>query len=200
MRKELAILFALVIAFTMHASAQVGPVIRTNLTDVLIGRYSLGGEVFISDHHSLGLDIDYISQDVFLSSDHPWYPGGNAEKKGVILEPQLRWYLGEVVGQGAYASVSGFFGYARYFPVIEENWGVIPPPEWMAGGSSLHLGHQQRIRRFLLDAYIGVTWAQNKDMGIFYEDRALFPQSSGLRVSGGLRFGFSESPDCGAVR
>ena len=69
----------------------------------------------------------------------------------------------------------------------------------------LHLGHQQRIRRFLLDAYLGVTWAQNKDMGIFYEDRALFPrplgifyedralfpQPSGFRVSSGLRFGFN---------
>jgi len=190
MRKKLAISFALVIAFTMHASAQVGRVIRTNLTDVLVGRYSLGGEVFISEHHSLGLDVDYVSKEVSLSSDHPWYPGGSTEKRGVILEPQLRWYLGQVVGQGAYASVSGFFGYARYNPVDEENWGVIPPPEWLAGGSSLHLGNQQRIKRFLLDVYLGVTWAQNKDMGIFYEDRALFPQPSGFRVSGGLRLGF----------
>ena len=191
MKKKLAVSFALFIAFTVYSSAQVGRVIRTNLTDVLVGRYSLGGEVFISDNHSLGLDIDYISKEVSLSSVHLWYPGGGAEKRGVILEPQFRWYLGEVVGQGAYASVSGFFGYARYNPVDEDNWGLIPPPEWLAGGSSLHLGHQQRIRRFLLDAYLGVTWAQNKDMGIFYEDRALFPQPSGFRVSSGLRFGFN---------
>ena len=191
MKKKLAVSFALFFAFTVYSSAQVGRVIRTNLTDVLVGRYSLGGEVFISDNHSLGLDIDYISKEVSLSSVHPWYPGGGTEKRGVILEPQFRWYLGEVVGQGAYASASGFFGYARYNPVDEDNWGLIPPPEWLAGGSSLHLGHQQRIRRFLLDAYLGVTWAQNKDMGIFYEDRALFPQPSGFRVSSGLRFGFN---------
>ena len=191
MKKKLAVSFALFIAFTVYSSAQVGRVIRTNLTDVLVGRYSLGGEVFISDNHSLGLDIDYISKEVSLSSVHLWYPGGGAEKRGVILEPQFRWYLGEVVGQGAYASVSGFLGYARYNPVDEDNWGLMPPPEWLAGGSSLHLGHQQRIRRFLLDAYLGVTWAQNKDMGIFYEDRALFPQPSGFRVSSGLRFGFN---------
>ena len=190
MKKKLTILVALVIAFTMQATAQDGHVIRTNLTDVLVGRYSLGGEIFILDNHSLGLDIDYISQEVFLSSTHPWYPGGGAEKRGVILEPQFRLYLGKVVGQGAYASASGFFGYARYLPLDEANWGVIRPSEWMAGGSSLHLGHQRRIKRFLLDAYLGVTWTQNKDMGIYYEDRSLFPQPSGFRMSGGLRFGF----------
>ncbi len=190
MKTKLAILFALATALPIWAAAQVGHVIRTNLTDVLVGRYSLGGEVFISDHHSLGLDIDCISQEVFLSSDHPWYPGGGTEKRGAILEPQLRWYLGEVVGQGAYASASGFFGYARYHPLDEENWGAIPPPEWLAVGSCLHVGHQQRISRFLLDFYLGATWTQNKDMGIFYEDSALFPQPSGFRMSGGLRFGF----------
>ena len=189
MHKKLVSLFALVIALTMQTNAQVGHVIRTSLTDILVGRYSLGGEVFISEQHSLGLDVDGISRAVSLSSDHPWYPGGGAQKRGIVLEPQFRWYLGEGVGQGTYASIAGFFGYARYSPVDEEAWGLLPPPDWMASGSSLQLGHQQRIRRFLLDAYLGVTWAQNKGMGIFYEERALFPQPSGFRMSGGLRFG-----------
>ena len=60
MKKKLAVSFALFIAFTVYSSAQVGRVIRTNLTDVLVGRYSLGGEVFISDNHSLGLDLSLI--------------------------------------------------------------------------------------------------------------------------------------------
>jgi hypothetical protein len=70
--------------------------------------------------------------------------------------------------------------FVQIIGVINENY-----------SSSLHLGHQLSIQRFLLDAYLGVTWTQNKDMGIFYEDLALFPQPTGLRISGGLRFGFN---------
>jgi len=188
--KKLFLLFGAVCVLTLRTTAQVGPVIRTNLTDLLIDRYSFGTEFFLQNRFSLGLDVDYISEEVFLGSDQPWLILGNTEKRGFILEPQFRRYLGEVVGQSAYVSASGFFGYASYSWTDEGNESIMSPPEWVAAGSSMHLGHQQRIRRFLLDAYLGVTWAQNKDMGIFYEDRALSPQPSGFRVSVGLRFGF----------
>ena len=175
---------------TMKTTAQVGPVIRTNMTDLLIDRYSFGAEFFLQNQFSLGLDVDYISEEIFLGSDQPWLILGNTEKRGFIIEPQFRRYLGEVVGQSAYVSASGFFGYASYSWTDEGNESIMSPPEWVAAGSSLHLGHQQRIRRILLDAYLGVTWAQNRGMGIFHEERALFPQPAGFRMSGGLRFGF----------
>ena len=188
--KKLFILFGTFCVLTVQTPAQVGSVIRTNLTDLLIDRYSLGTEFFLQHQFSLGLDVDYISEEVFLGSDHPRYILGNSEKRGFIVEPQFRWYFGEVVGQRAYVSASGFFGYASYSWTDEGNESIMSPPEWVAAGSSLHLGHQQRIRRFLLDAYLGVTWAQNRGMGIFHEERALFPQPDGFRMSGGLRFGF----------
>ena len=190
MRKSLVVLTALVTALALQATAQVGPVIRTNLTDILVGRYSLGAEVLLQNQFSLGLDVDYISRDVFVGSNHPWYPGGDTQKRGIVLEPQVRWYPSEVGGQGWYAALSGFFGHARYSRLDEGSWGVAPP-EWLAGGASFYLGHQSSIQRFILDAYLGATWTQNKDMGIFYEDLALFPQPTGFRMSGGLRFGFN---------
>ena len=55
--------------------------------------------------------------------------------------------------------------------------------------SFLHVGHQLTLGRFLLDGYLGGTWTSEDDMGIYYEDLPLFPQASGLRVSGGLRLG-----------
>tara|TARA_Y100000739_G_C20506005_1_gene417251 strand:- start:327 stop:935 length:609 start_codon:yes stop_codon:yes gene_type:complete len=189
MNKKLTILFALFTAFSLRTTAQVGPVIRTNLTDIFVGRYSLGTEVFLQDQFSLGFDVDYISRNVFVGSNHPWYPGGDTDKRGFIIEPQTRWYLRNFAVKGTYAAISGFFGYARYSRVDEESW-VIAPPEWMASGFSFHLGHQFSFQLLLLEAYFGVTWAQNKDMGIFYEDRALFPQPNGMRMSAGLRFGF----------
>ena len=192
--KKLSILFCIVTVLTLQTTAQVVPVVRTNLTDILVGRYSLGTELLLQDQFSLGLDIDYISRNVFVGSNQLLYPGGDTHKRGIILEPQVRWYPGKIAGQGTYAAISGFFGYARYSRVDEGSWAVAPP-EWMAVGSSLHLGHQLSIQRFLLDAYLGVTWTQNKDMGIFYEDLALFPQPTGLRVSGGLRFGFNAGGD-----
>ena len=61
----------------------------------------------------------------------------------------------------------------------------------MASGFSLHLGHQLSIKRLIIDIYMGATWAENQGMGIFYEDRALFPQPNGWRISGGLRCGLN---------
>ena len=186
-----SILLALLCGFTVQSAAQNGPTVRTNLTDLVVGRYSLGAEFNIKPQLSVGLDVDCIARDVFVGSDHPWYPGGDAKKRGIILEPQVRWYPGEEAGRGTYTALSGFFGYARYNPVDEASWGsgFLPPPEWRVGGASLHVGHQLILGRFLLDGYLGGTWTSEDDMGIFYEDLPLFPQASGLRVSGGLRLG-----------
>lgn len=185
------IFLALLCGLTLHASAQDGPIVRTNLTDLVVGRYSLGAEFMLQPRISVGLDVDYIARDVFVGSDHPWYPGGDTKKRGIILEPQVRWYPGAKAGRGTYTALSGFFGYARYNPVDETSWGsgFLPPPEWRVGGASLHVGHQLTLGRFLLDGYLGGTWTSENDMGIFYEDLPLFPQASGLRVSGGLRLG-----------
>lgn len=184
-------LFCIILPFTMtrSSSAQEGLVFRTNLTDVLIGRYALGFEVILPAQLSVGMELDCVARDVFMGSNHPWYSGGETEKRGIVVEPQFRWYPGTHAGQGAYAVLSGFFGYARYLRTDEASWGV-RPPEWLAGGASLQLGYQVVLNRFVLDGYAGGTWTQDKDMGIYYEDLPLFPQASGLRLSGGLRLGF----------
>lgn len=191
MLKIHSILLALFFGLAVPSAAQSGPAVRTNLTDLVVGRYSLGAEVPVRPNLSVGLDVDYIARNVFVGSDHPWYPGGDTDKRGIILEPQVRWYPGAEAGRGTYTALSGFFGYARYNPVDEASWGsgFLPPPEWMVGGASLHVGHQLTFGRFLLDGYLGGTWTSEDDMGIFYEDLPLFPQASGLRVSGGLRLG-----------
>lgn len=183
-----SILLALLCGLILQSSAQDGPIVRTNLTDLVVGRYCIGAEFILNPQLSVGLDVDYIARDVFVGSDHPWYLGGDTDKRGVILEPQVRWYPGAESGRGMYTAFSGFFGYARYHRVDGEPWGVAPP-EWMAGGASLHLGHQWTLGRVLLDGYLGGTWTSEDDMGIYYEDLPLFPQASGLRVSGGLRLG-----------
>ena len=189
MFKIYSILLALLCGIAVQSAAQDGPIVRTNLTDLIVGRYSLGAEFMLKPQLSVGLDVDYIARDVFVGSDHPWYLGGDTDKRGVILEPQVRWYPGAESGRGTYTALSGFFGYARYHRMDGESWGVAPP-EWMAGGVSVHLGHQLTLGRVLLDGYLGGTWTSEDDMGIFYEDLPLFPQASGLRVSGGLRLGF----------
>jgi len=183
-----SIFLVLLCGFTVQSAAQGSTIVRTNLTDLVVGRYSLGTEALVRPHLSVGLDVDYIARNVFVGSDHPWYPGGDTKKRGIILEPQVRWYPGAEAGRGTYTALSGFFGYARYHRLDEASWGV-RPPEWMVGGASLHVGHQLTLGRFLLDGYLGGTWTSEDDMGIFYEDLPLFPQASGLRVSGGLRMG-----------
>ena len=67
---------------------------------------------------------------------------GATQKRGIIFEPQVRWYPGAEAGRGTYTALSGFFGYARYNPVDEASWGsgFLPPPEWMVGGASCMWG------------------------------------------------------------
>ena len=180
------------ISVSIHSqtTATVGTIIKTNLTDILVDRYSLGTEVIIQNQFSLGLDVDYISRSVFVGSNNPWYLGADTHKQGFILEPQARYYIRETNSEGLYTSISGFFGYAQYSRFDEQSWGV-SPPKWMASGFSLHLGHQLNIKRLIIDIYMGATWAKNQGMGTFYEDRALFPPPNGWRISGGLRCGFN---------
>ena len=71
---------------------QTNTILKSNLTDIIVGRYSIGLETKIRDSFSLGLDIDLINKSVNLESYHPWYPFTCADKQGLIFEPQIRWY------------------------------------------------------------------------------------------------------------
>ena len=199
MNKNFSILLIMVTVLTVQTTAQIGPVIRTNLTDPLVGRYSLGTEVVLSDQFSLGLDVDYISRKTpvtFYEGGRPGEPlfgGGDTQKRGVILEPQIRWYPGKTAGQGTYVTISGFLGYSRYTPV-DWFWGY-DPKEWRGRGGSFQLGYQRRVKRFLLDAYMGGTWTKDQSIMSFFEDDAWFPQRPGLRMSAGLRLGFNAGGD-----
>jgi len=198
MNKNLSILLIMVTVLTVQTTAQIGPVIRTNLTGLLAGRYSLGTELVLRDQFSLGLDVDYIARNtsvIFVEVGRPGEPlfgGGDTQKRGVILEPQIRWYPGKTAGQGTYVTISGFLGYSRYTPV-DWFWGY-DPMEWRGRGGSFQLGYQRRVKRFLLDAYMGGTWTKDQSTG-FIEDDASFPIRTGFRMSAGLRLGFNAGGD-----
>ena len=171
------------------ASAQQGLVFKTNLTDLLVGRHSVGVEVGLNAPLSIGCDVDVVSRHLFLESNHPWYLGQMAQKSGVIVEPQVRWYPAGEALRGGYLSFSGFFGYAAY-KLDHPETHPLGTPTWRATGGSVHLGRQFAIGRFVVDGYVGGTLASSSSLGIFTEDLPLFPPPSGLRLSGGLRFGF----------
>ena len=134
------------------------------------------------------VEMDYLSKEVFLESDHPWYVPLTVRKEGFVVEPQVRLYRGDVLS-GAYASLSGVFGFAEY----TTETGFIDNDDWSSVGASLHIGHQLRLGNVVLDGYAGCTWAKDDYPGPYYESTALFPPPSGLRFSGGLRLGFCRS-------
>ena len=169
-------------------SAQQEIVLKSNVTDLLVGRYSIGLEKGLNESLSFGIEFDYLSRDVFLASYHPWdYEELSTRKKGVIFEPQLRWYPNGRCLKGLYASFAGFFGIAVYEPYS----GELNNLDWSSIGASLHIGHQILLGRFILDGYFGGTWADDDYPDSYYESRALFPPLDGLRFSGGLRCGLS---------
>lgn len=169
-------------------SAQQEIILKSNVTDVLVGRYSIGLEKGLNESLSFGIEFDYLSRDVFLESIHPWYEEQlSTRKKGVIFEPQLRWYPNGICLKGSYVSFAGFFGIAVYEPYS----GELNNRDWSSIGASLHIGHQILLGRFILDGYLGGTLADDDYPGPYFESTALFPPLDGLRISGGLRCGLS---------
>lgn len=163
---------------------QTNTILKSNLTDIIVGRYSIGLETKIRDSFSLGLDIDVINKSVYLESNLPWYPFTSANKQGIIFEPQIRWYNFKKDITGLYTSISGFLGFANYNSAgIENN-------DWSSLGTSLHLGYQIAVNNIIFDSYFGGTYADDNYPGPYYESTVLFPAPSGFRLSGGIKLGF----------
>ena len=159
--------------------------IKYNLTDMLVGRYSISYEEAFGSYFSFGSEFDIIWKDVFLESSHPWYISQNAIKRGFILEPYIRCYSSNF--SGLYISFNGFFGFATYKLEQSEELGE---PEWSAAGGTIQFGIQKTILDpLLIDFYLGATYANDDYPGIYHESTALFPPPYGIRLSGGLRIG-----------
>ena len=162
---------------------------KWNATDALVGRWALGFEHSVGTNFALGLELDFIHRERFMefNSGHLWYPEEYAIKRGLITEPYMRWYphVHERC-QGVYAAAAGFLGFARYQFVEPNTFG---DPSWSAFGGSLQVGYQRLLGCWVVDAYLGGTWANDDYSGAYIESTALFPPPSGWRVSAGLRLG-----------
>ena len=163
-------------------------IVKVNLTDLLAHRYSAGLEFKICKTFSLAIDVDRVNKkNMYLESNHPWYPFLEADKKGTIIEPQIRYYPLSESFSGFYTSLAGFFGWGLYYP----SDGFLDNRDWSAVGGSLHLGYQLNLGKIVLDPFLGGTLAKNDYPGPYYESTALFPAPNGLRLSGGVRFGIN---------
>ena len=159
--------------------------IKYNLTDRVVGRYSISYEQAFVSFFSFGSEFDILCKDVFLESSHPSYRSQNAIKRGVILEPYIRCYSSNF--SGLYISVNGFFGFATYKLEQPEELGE---PGWSASGGTIPVGIQKTILDpLIIDCYLGATYANDDYPGIYNESTALFPPPYGLRLSGGFRIG-----------
>ena len=161
--------------------------VKFNVTDFLVDRFSLGLERKFSKSFSFEVDVDVLNKSMMLESNHPWYESLQVDKKGIIIEPQIRWYLFDDKLKGVYSSLAGFFGSAIYHP---QN-GVLDNDDWSSVGCSLHVGYQLVFWRFIADTYLGFTLANDNYPGPYVESTALFPPPDGFRLSGGLRLGIN---------
>ena len=134
-------------------TAQAQTALKINATDPLSGRYGLSVEHRLSDTFTVGAEVDLLSREVFLEG-LSWFISQNAIKRGVVAEPFVRWYpKGAEDLNGVYASLGGFFGFAKY--TLDEPDGLPPRHTWSAHGASLHLGWQKRLGRLAVDMYLG---------------------------------------------
>ena len=168
--------------------AQNKNIFKLNSTDLIIGRHSIGYEKYIGYSMSVGLDLDVLSQNKVLESSHPWYPPLNVIKRGLVVEPQIRYYFNNNVLQGFYTCLSGVFGVAKYRPTLP--LGFIQNDDWSSIGASISLGYQLLIKRVVLDGFLGCTLANDEYPRPYMESAVLFPTPSGFRVSGGVKLGW----------
>ena len=179
------ILFCLIIQCNIYAQSK--NILKLNGTDLIVGRYSIGYEKNIGHFMSIALDLDILNQNKTLESSHPWYPPLDVTKKGVVVEPQIRYYFNNKELEGLYTSLSGVFGVAEYQPTTPS--GFIENDDWSSLGVSLSLGYQLLIKRIVLDGFLGCTIADDDYPGPYIESTVLFPPPNGLRVSGGVKIG-----------
>ena len=168
-------------------AAHAQTALKFSATDPVLGRYGLSVEHSLNDALSAGAEVDLLSREVFLEG-LSWFISQHAMKRGGVVEPFVRWYPSgaEDLG-GVYASLGGFFGFAKY--TLDEPDGL-GRHTWSANGASLHLGWQKCVGRLALDMYLGTTWANDTYPGVYVESTALYPPPQGLRASGGLRLGW----------
>ena len=161
--------------------------LKVSATDPVMGRYALSVEHRLNDSFSAGAELDLLSREVFLEG-LSWFISQHAMKRGVVAEPFVRWYPSgaEDLG-GVYASLGGFFGFAKY--TLDEPDGL-GRHTWSANGASLHLGWQKCAGRLALDMYLGTTWANDTYPGVYVESTVLYPPPRGWRASGGVRLGW----------
>ena len=175
----------LVLCLSTASIAQTA--LKVSATDPVMGRYALSVEHRLNDAFSAGAEVDLLSREVFLEG-LSWFISQHAMKRGVVAEPFVRWYpFGSEDLDGVYASLGGFFGFAKY--TLDEPDGL-GRHTWSARGASLHLGEQRCLGRLVLDVYLGATWANDTFPGVYVESTALYPPPQGLRASGGLRLGW----------
>ena len=125
----LALILALCM-FGSDAAAQRAPILKFSVSDPLSGRYGVGLEKRIAKGLSVAVEMDCLSKEVFFESDHPWYEPLMVRKEGFVFEPQVRLYRGDVLS-GAYASLSGVFGFAEY----TTETGFIDNDDWSSVGA-----------------------------------------------------------------
>jgi hypothetical protein len=147
----------------------------------------------VGANFALGLEMDCIHRERFMefkSGPDPWHPQEeHAIKRGLITEPYMRWYPRvDVRCQGIYAAAAGFLGFARNQFVEPNTFGDL---SWSAFGGSLQVGYQRLIGRWVIDGYLGGTWANDYYSGAYIESTAPFPPPSGWRVCAGLRLGIT---------
>ena len=163
------------------AKAQAQTALKINATDPFSGRCGLSMEHRLNDAFSAGAEVDLLSREVFLEG-LSWFISQHAMKRGVVAEPFIRWYpKGAEDLNGVYASLGGFFGFAKY--TLDEPDGLPPRHTWSANGASLHLGWQKRLGRLALDMYLGHDLGQRHiPWCVCRVDRAVSaaPRASGL--------------------
>ena len=183
MKKSLSVLLGC--SSILSSAGQIA--LKGNLTDPVLGRYGISVERRMNDAFSAGAEVDLLSREVFLEG-LSWFLSQNAQKRGLIVEPFVRWYpTGAEDLDGVYASFGGFLGFAKY--ILDEPDGL-GRHTWSANGASLHLGWQQCLGRLAFDIYLGTTWANDTYPGVYVESTALYPPPQGFRASGGLRVGW----------
>lgn len=185
-------LVLLVAAATGAQAQDATGVVKLNPWGAIVGQYQLGYEHFISERTSIQLTPGAVFSSVsLLAANDTLVTAGSvgAKRSGIILIPEVRYYLGDNAPTGVYAAVFG--RYRDVTTTLDDDPASTQTRSAVGGG--FVLGYQHKLANGLVgDIFIGPQFKQTdtRSTGNFDDYAFTLEEASDTGIRFGINIGF----------
>lgn len=189
-------LIALLLSSSSAFAQSTGPanIVKTNPFGYFAGQYQFGYERALTDNFSVQLQAGIFTGggEIFLADSTGNLELYSANRTGIILIPEARFYPGGNACEGFYLAASGRYRSAGWNDGDDENIYTRK-----AIGGALTLGYQYSKDGMMVDLFVGpqyknteIEYGENYQFLQPEEETGIFSETSGTGVRLGVSLGF----------